>query len=128
MLDGTFAHVSEVVDRFLRSLATRDYDALAECFAPSAKLRALVPTRVREEDGPEAITARFRFWLDDYDEYQVVATDAEPIADREQLRYLIRGVDPQDGPGVMEQRGYATVDDGRISELNIVCTGFRPDA
>jgi hypothetical protein len=119
--------MSDVVERFLRSLATRDYDGLADCFAPTARMRALVPTRVREEDGPQAIAARYRFWLDDYDQYQVVATDNERVADREQLRYLIRGVDPKDGPGVLEQFGYATVDGGRITALNLVCSGFRPE-
>jgi hypothetical protein len=61
--------MSDVVERFLRSLATRDYNALAECFADTSRLRALVPTRIREEQGPDAIAARYRFWLDDYDEY-----------------------------------------------------------
>ena len=127
MADGTFGLVSEVVERFLRALGTRDYDALAECFADGSTLRALVPTRVREEEGPEAIAARYRFWLDDYEDYELVATDVERFADHEQLRYRIRGVDPKDGPGVMEQRGYAIVDDGRITTLNVVCSGFRPD-
>jgi SnoaL-like domain len=120
--------VSEVVERFLRSLETRDYDALADCFADASMLRALVPTRVREEQGAEAIAARFRFWLDEYEDYQVVDSDVERFADHEQLHYRIRAVDPEDGPGVLEQRGYAIVDDGRIATLNVVCSGFRPDA
>jgi hypothetical protein len=123
--DGTVAGMSDVVERFLHSLETRDYERLADCFSATAKLRALVPSALREAEGTDAIVARFRLWFDDLDEYELVSSDSERVLDRERVSYRIRGVDPEDGRCQMEQHGYATVEDGQISALNLVCSGFR---
>jgi hypothetical protein len=124
--DGTFAAMSDAVERFLRALEARDYERLAECFTPTAKLRALVPSALREAEGPEAIVARFRIWIDDLAGYELLAADSEPVLGREHMRYRFRGVDPEDGLTESEQHGYAMVEDGRISALNLVCSGFQP--
>jgi hypothetical protein len=125
-VDGTFAAVGDAVERFLHSLETRDFETLADCFAPDAKLRALLPSRIREEDGRDAIEARYRFWLGDLGDYELLRTASDTVVDRALVRYRVRGVDPEDGPSEMEQHGYATVEDGRITALNVVCSGFRP--
>jgi ketosteroid isomerase-like protein len=124
--DGTVAAMSDVVERFLNSLETRDFETLADCFAPDAKLRALLPSRIREEDGRDAIQARYRFWLGKLGDYELLRTASDSVVDRALVRYRVRGVDPEDGLSEMEQHGYATVEDGRITALNVVCSGFRP--
>ncbi len=118
--------MSEAVERFLGALEERDYEQLADCFTPTAKLRALVPSVLREAEGPEAIVARFRVWIADLEDYELVARDAEPVLGREHVRYRFRGVDPEDGLTESEQHGYAIVEEGRISALNLVCSGFQP--
>jgi ketosteroid isomerase-like protein len=60
--DGSVATVSDVVDRFLDAVGARDFDAIAACFHDDAKMRALVPSRLRDESGPDAIAERYRFW------------------------------------------------------------------
>jgi hypothetical protein len=117
-----------VVDRFLDAVERRDFEALGACFAPGARLRALVPSRLREEEGPEAIAARFRFWFVDLDEFEVVESGAGRTADRTRFSYTLSGVKPELGPVVVEQRGYLDVDDGLISGLSLVCSGFCPTA
>lgn len=113
-------------NRFLDALAARDFEGLADCFTPDAKLRALVPTRVREDDGPEAIAERFRFWVGEIEDFRLSESDVEPVADRVRVRYRLEGKDPEDGVGLMEHHGYLTLADGRIEALNLVCSGFRP--
>ena len=124
--DASVATVSDVVDRFLDAVGTRDFDAIASCFAEDARLRALVPERLRDEDGPEAIAGRYRFWLARMHSSELVEREHDELLDRERIRYRLRVDDPEDGPCVMEQEGYATVADGRITALNLVCSGFRP--
>jgi SnoaL-like domain len=116
----------EATAAFLDAVARRDYDAIAALFAPEARLRALVPTTVRDDVGPEAIAARYRFWYGDLEHFALLETDEEAVGDRIRLRYRVRGTDPDEGPIVQEQTAYATVEDGRITVLNLVCSGSRP--
>lgn len=116
-----------VANRFLEAVGRRDYAALASCFAPDARLRGLVPARVREEEGPQAIADRYRIWLGDADEYEVPASSADELLGLVRLRYLVRTIDPETGaPTEFEQTGYAQIVHGRIAVLNLVCTGNRP--
>lgn len=117
-----------VAGAFVDALARRDFDAIGDCFSPAARMRALVPQRLRDETGPGAIAERFRFWYADLGEFELVESEVDAIADRVRIRYRVRGVDPEDGAVVQEQEGYATVDDGRIAAMNLVCSGFRPAA
>jgi hypothetical protein len=124
--DGSVAAVGDVVDRFLDAVGSRDFDAIAACFHDDARMRALVPSRLRDESGPEAIAARYRYWLGDADTVELVEHEHDSIVGRERLRYRLRVVDPENGEQLMEQEGYATVNDGRIATLNLVCSGFLP--
>jgi ketosteroid isomerase-like protein len=117
---------ADAPSRFLDALAARDFDAIGACFAPDAKLRALVPHTVREDDGPAAIAQRFRFWIGDLTVYELVGPESDPVSDRVHVRYRLRGIDADEGPGFMEQHGYMAVEDGKITALNLVCSGFRP--
>ena len=118
--------MSDAVERFLRSLETRDYEGLAHALTPTARLRALVPTALREAEGPDAIVERFRIWTGDLGDYQFSAGEPEDVLGQVRLRYRFRGVDAEDGLVESEQHVYATVEDGRISALNLVCSGFKP--
>ena len=124
--DASVGGVSDVVDRFLDAVGARDFDALGACFDDDARLRALVPSRLREESGPDAIAQRYRFWLGDADTVELLDREHDEIVGSERVRYRLRVVDPQDGEQVMEQEGYATVSGDRITALNLVCSGFLP--
>ena len=45
--------------RLLDAIGAQDFAAMEACFAPAARLRAMVPSAVREDEGPAAIGARF---------------------------------------------------------------------
>ena len=102
---------TDVGTRFLEALRRRDYDALGSGFAPAATLWSIVPPGLREDDGPDAIVARFRRWTEEIDEYEVLEAEATPCADVLRLRWAIRGVDPgasvpDPRPSMFEQTAY----------------------
>jgi hypothetical protein len=125
MATGGRIELLEVGSRLLDALSQRDYDEVAACFSGDAKLRALVPSTVREDDGPEAIQARYRFWWDGLDDFRLTETQAEPLADAVRIAYRVEAIDEGE-PIVQEQVGYALVENGRITRLNLVCSGARP--
>ena len=117
---------TDVVDQLLAAIRARDLEQLATCFAPHAKLRALTPHELREENGPEQIVGRYRAWLASLEPFAVTDADVVQIADRVRLRYRFHGRDPVKGWQVNEHTAYAAVVDGRIVTLNLSCAGFRP--
>ena len=124
--DASVGRVSGVVDRFLDAVGARDFDGIAACFDDDARMRALVPSRLRDETGPDAIAERYRFWLGGADTVELVDREHDLMVGSERVRYRLRIVHPHNGEQVMEQEGYATVNGDRITALNLVCSGFLP--
>jgi hypothetical protein len=112
-----------VGERFLNALGRHDYAALAECFAADARMRAVVPPGVREDDGREAIVARFQRWTA---QGNLIDSDLETFEDVLRLRYVMREVDVEVGLCSFEQTAYADVADGAIASMRVACTGSRP--
>ncbi len=109
----------------LAGIGGRDGDAIGACLAPDVLLRVLTPRTLREEPGREAAVARYGAWLS-LESFELLAADAERVADRVRVRYRFRGCDPEKGWQENEHTAYATVDDGLIVALNVSCAGFRP--
>ena len=108
------------------AIEARDYSAIEGCFAREATFTALTPHRLREHAGATEAAARYRYWLDPLDNFEVVESDCAQVADRVRIRYRFRGVDPENGYQENEHTGYASVQDGRIAQMNLACAGFRP--
>jgi hypothetical protein len=115
-----------VAERFLQALEQRDFDGIASCFAPEGRLRALVPSALREDEGSVAVAARFRFWLGELSDFAVTDTATDTFVDRIHIRYRMRGIDPEDGAVTCEQQAYLTLEDGTIAAMSLVCSGWRP--
>ena len=117
------AQASDVASRFLEALAHHDFDAVGEAFMPDGRLRGLVPTALRELEGPEAIAERFRMWSVDG---EIVESGCEDFADLVKLRWRIRETDDEGRPAFFEQTAYAEIGDDGIAWMNLLCSGQRP--
>jgi SnoaL-like domain len=109
------------------ALASRDFPRLAATLAPDVRLRALIPPGPVEASGDGA-AAKFSAWFGDAEELQLVRSERETIADRLHVSYRLRVKRPDDGWKVVEQHLICALEGGRISALDLLCTGFRPEA
>jgi hypothetical protein len=116
----------QAAQRFVEALGAGDWEAIRDSHADDVRLRALVPERLREEQGPDAVVGRFKFWWAELADLRLLDSVVEPKADQVRVRYRLAGTDPEDGPVVVEQQCYVTVDEGRIKKINSVCSGFQP--
>jgi hypothetical protein len=117
---------TDVAARVLEALARRDFPALAETFNEGGRLRGLVPSAVREEEGRVAIAGRFEFWNGGREDFELLDSEVAEMQDVVRLRWRARGVDPEDGPSVYEQTAYAMVEGEGFAWMNLVCSGDRP--
>jgi hypothetical protein len=115
-----------VTARLVDAIAARDFAAIRGCLADGARLRALVPARLREEDGADHVLERMRFWWGAADRFELLESEVEPLADRVRFRYRLRCHDAEQGWTVLEQAGFATLAGGRIEAIDLVCSGDRP--
>ena len=118
----------DLATRLIDGLAAKDFESIAELLADDARLRAIVPSRIREEEGREAVLGRLRYWFEPREHLTLLETDAEDIEGRLRFRYRFRGFDSEDGWTVMEQTGFVDAVEGRISTIDLVCSGDRPVA
>jgi hypothetical protein len=117
----------EVGEAFLRALANRDFEALQACLQQDVSFRALVPSGIRQATDASGTVNRLRLWFGEADSFEMLRTEIGQVADRLSITYRIRLHD-SDGWQVIEQRLYCDVgDDGRISTLDLQCSGFLPE-
>jgi hypothetical protein len=121
----------ECTGAFLGGLAAQDFARLYGALAAEARLRALLPSGLREWAGAQAIADRFARWFDETEEFQLVDIAVGEVGGRLHLHWRIRLRAERLGPGwfTVEQQAYAdTGQDGRIARLDLLCTGYLPEA
>ena len=125
----TTAEHTEALDlaaRWIDALPAKDFDRIGELLDPDARLRGLVPGTVRKDAGRDATVERLRFWFGDVDRLEVLLSELEEFEGLVRFRCRMRGVDPDLGWTTFEQAGFVRTAGGRITSIDLVCSGDRP--
>jgi hypothetical protein len=109
------------------ALAARDFDRLAGVLAPDTRMRALIPPGPVELSGAEPAAARFASWFGDAEWLEVVRSGSHEVGDRLHVFYRFRVKRSGNPSEVIEQHLFCAVDEGNITALDLVCSGFRPE-
>jgi hypothetical protein len=115
---------------FLESLAVQDFAQLRGALAADARLRALVPSGLREWAGAGVIASQFSRWFGDTEDFELVEATVGEVGGRLHLHWRLRLRAERLGAAwfTVEQQVYAdTADCGRIARLDLLCTGYRPE-
>jgi hypothetical protein len=113
-----------VAAEFLDALARQDWVVAQSLLDQGVSFRVLTPRALREADDDASAIAWLAHWFGDADELTTLWSEVSTMRDRVSLsyRFLVR----TDRWYVIEQRGYADIVNGKIVNLNLVCSGFRP--
>lgn len=116
-----------VGERWARAVADGDRPALLGLLAPTLEFVALTPSRVWESTSAEEVAdVVLHTWFGgDRHIDAIERIDCDSVADRERVGYRFRATTPA-GETLVEQQAYLGLDDGAITSLRILCTGFRP--
>ena len=109
------------------ALAERDFARLAGTLTPDVRMRALIPPGAVEVSGAEAAAAKFSAWFGDAEEFELIRSGSDTVADRLHVFYRLRVKKPGDVSKTVEQHLLCAFDEDRLTALDLVCTGFRPD-
>ena len=109
------------------ALAERDFGRLADTLAPDVRMRALIPPGPVEVSGREAASAKFASWFGETEGLELVRSARNKVSDRLHVSYRLRLQEPGDPWKVVEQHLFCALDNGRITALDLLCSGFRPE-
>jgi hypothetical protein len=118
---------SDLGTGLITALAQRDFPRLANTLTPEVRMRALIPPGPIEVSGAEAAAAKFASWFADAEELELIRSGSDTVADRLHIFYRLGVKRPGDLRKIVEQHLLCAFDDGRITALDLVCSGFRPD-
>lgn len=119
--------VTDLGDALVAALAERDFDRLAGTLAPDVRMRALIPPGPIDVSGAKPAAARFTTWFGESDGLELVHSGSDEVGDRLHVFYRLRVKRPGDPWKVIEQHLFCALEEGRITALDLVCSGFRLD-
>lgn len=102
------ATVTDMIDQttpdlFLAALSLRDFGRLADCLAPSAQARMLLPSGAVTRSGRDEIAGAFEGWFAHAGEFVVLDAGCQTIGRRNLLSWRFRMSRNGQGPEVIEQ-------------------------
>jgi hypothetical protein len=119
---------TSVTDAFLAAISSRDFGRLAECLAPSAQARLLLPRGPEVRSGREEIARRLEGWFAAGSDFGVLGTSNEPVGLRHRLTWRFRMSRNQQAPEIVEQVAFVDVGPEGISQIDLLCSGFLREA
>jgi len=118
----------ELGAELVAALAERDFGRLAATLAPDVRVRALIPPGPVEIVGAEPAAARFAAWFGGADVLELLRSASEEVGDRLHVFYRLRVKRPGDPWKIIEQHLFCALEGGRVSTLDLLCSGFRPES
>lgn len=117
---------TQLGERFARTVATQNADALRDLLSPTVRFRALTPGRVWKRDDADAIVdgVILGTWFSPERQItRVLAVDCAEVGSVDRVSYRFE-VQLPDGRYVIDQQAYFKTEKGKISWLHILCSGF----
>jgi len=109
------------------ALVTGDFHRLTTMFVADVHMRALIPPGPVELSGAAAAAAKFASWFGGSKHLESVRTGSDEVGDRLHIFYRLRVKRSDDPTSIVEQHLFCSLDEGRITALDLVCSGFRPE-
>ena len=118
----TFTRIGQA---FLYALAVRDFDRIEKLLHPRIRFRGLVPGTVREGNTAEEALSWLRRWFGTAEVFNLTQCSVDQEVDRLHLAYRAQDRD-QERWQEIAQHLYCIIEQGLITEMALLCSGFRP--
>ena len=116
----------EIGNHFVAALTHLAWAELAECLDDAVQFRALVPGGLRTAGDRQSAADYFRKGFGGADQLMLLSSVVQPMHDRLHLAYRLRA--HKDQWYIVEQQAYCMVQAGCIKQIDVLCSGFRPES
>lgn len=109
------------------AIAAKDARALRALFSTPVTFRGVTPRRFWDAETPVGVAdiALGSWFGPDKTITEVTSIETDTVGDVDKVSYRM-AVDLESGPSIIEQVAYYRERHGRITEMRLVCSGFRP--
>lgn len=111
---------------FVKLLAARDFDRLAETLAEDAEGRLLLPYGLEEPKGRDAIVAHFKRWFGAASRFELASSNEEAVGGRQRMTWRFN-VEREGRREVIEQLVYVNLGPNGIRKIDLLCSGFQQE-
>jgi hypothetical protein len=111
--------------RFIAAIAHRAWDELATCLDDAVQFRGLTAKGLFSADDRMSAANHVQKWFGWLDQLALLSSEIQPMHDRLHMSYRFRA--HKDQWYLIEQQAYCSVQDGQIKQIDLVCSGFRPE-
>jgi len=114
----------QLLERYSRAIEARRFEDLEDTLSPAVHLRVLLPGGYEEWDGRHAVLDCIRGWFGGW-ELHLLEHRVDNVAGRWSIRHRFeaRGAEART---IIEQHMYCTVREGRVTQMDLLCSGFLP--
>ncbi len=111
----------------VHAIAAKDPGALLGLFSTPVTFRGVTPRRFWDAETPVGVAdiALGTWFGPDKTITDVTSIETDTVGDVHKVSYRM-AVELESGPSVIEQVAYYSEQDGKITHLRLVCSGFRP--
>jgi hypothetical protein len=120
-------NATSIPETLITAISIRDFGRLAECLAPSAQARMLLPRGPEVQSGRDDIVQRLEGWFASGSDFTVLASSHEPVGPRHRLSWRLRMSRNHHAPEIVEQVAFVDVGPDGISHIDLLCSGFMHD-
>ena len=117
-----------LAEDFVKAIAKHDSTALMRVLAPDIDFRGLTPGRFWEASTPsEVVDVVLGHWFAENDHIDAVTAleQGDDVGDTHRVGYRF-DITNADGQSTVEQQAYYRGDNGHLTYVRIVCSGYRP--
>lgn len=119
---------TEVCSTYIESFRERDFSAMENLLSDSFRFRALIPGyndtgELRTSETGKGMMRYLSAWFGEADSFEFLKSEAYRLGSRHHIWYRIRFHD-SDGWQVCEQRAFCDIDSGKITGMDLLCSGF----
>lgn len=112
-------------EEWLRVITEKDPERLGEICHPDVRSRVMTPKRFDALENVPDLTQKMVNWYGDCSSIEKEQARIEMVGDKLAIFYRLR-VEKNGAPCTIEQQLYCSLRDGRIDQLNLLCSGFQP--
>jgi hypothetical protein len=118
---------TSIPEAFVTAISVRDFGRVAECLAPLAQARMLLPRGPEVQSGRDDIARRLQGWFASGSGFSVLASSHEPVGPRHRLSWRLRMSRNDQAPEIVEQVAFVDVGPDGINQIDLLCSGFMRD-
>ncbi len=121
----TIDNYQEIAEGWAAAIQTRRFDRIAQLCDPNIRSRLMWTNGFASLESADAMISKIGAWFDESDPIEIRRLRTHPVGDKLSISYFL----------VLRERGewfevehqiFGTLKEGVFSELDLMCSGFRP--